>query len=269
MKEAKKYWVFILTHHPSGYYLVGTSAHPGVQFATIKTNLAKGCYPDLRLQENYKAPEELEFGLSFTGTEKEADVEKENILLSCKDDPKCLNNAQEFKSGSIPACDPLFSQHMKKFEGTSCVYVIKNLGTGYFYIGSTQSIYDRTFTHLRELREGVHHCVKLQKNYNGPSSIEFGIFPAGTVAQARRLEQLMLDKFHGTPKCLNSSNSAYSNFKEVPPEWKHRYYKGNMRKEGVLAKAKPRAKSKASRPSAPRKLSLNLKPLEMDRRWGG
>lgn len=274
MSVDKKHWVYILTHLPTGLFLVGTSANPGVQFGSIKANLAKGTYSDLRLQQAYKAPEELEFGVTFEGTEKQVDVEKDNILLSCKEDPKCLNNAQDFKSGSLPASHPLFSQHMRKFDGTSCVYVLKNLTNGYFYIGSTQCIYDRTKTHLRELREGKHHCVKLQEDYSGLSSIEFGIFPAGTVAQARRLEQLMLDKFHGTKKCLNSSNSAYSNFKEVPPEWKHRYRSGRMLKDGPEGRPKPRFKSsKPSRPTPPTKTSammnLDNKHLDATRRYGG
>lgn len=242
MKEQPKHWIFILTHTPTGNFFVGTTAHPNVQSAAIKKLLEAGKYSDIRLQKVYKSWDEMTFEVTMANTEAEAIVEKDNIVLSFKDDEKCLNHVPVPKGGSVPADHPHFNQYMNKFEGISCVYVLKNKRTKHFYIGSSVSVSNRTKTHLRELRDGEHHCYKLQKDYTGLSDIEFGIFPAGTEADARELEQKMLDMFHGKEGCLNSSNSAYSNFKEVPQKWKHRYYKGHMRDPKAKLKPRPPAK---------------------------
>jgi hypothetical protein len=246
MQTKEKCWVFTLTHLPTGNFFVGITAHPNVQQATFKKLLESGKYNDIRFQKLFKSWSEMEYGLDQYPDEEQANVEMQNTLLSCKGNPKCLNNPVFPAGGYIMADHPHFNQYMNRFEGISCVYVLKNKRTGHFYIGSTKSVSTRTKTHLRELKEGVHHCYKLQKDYRGLSGIEFGVFPAGEVADARKLEQKMLDMFHGKDGCLNSSNSAYSNYNEVPEEWKHRYYKGSMRDPNVKKRPKP-----ASRPSQP------------------
>jgi group I intron endonuclease len=59
----------------------------------------------------------------------------------------------------------------------SCIYGIKNLITGKFYIGSTSNINKRWTGHRNSLRLGKHHSVKLQNSWNkhGETAFMFGI----------------------------------------------------------------------------------------------
>lgn len=257
MSTKTKTWVYTITHLPSGNFFVGITAHPNVQQATFKKLLEAGKFADIRLQKHFTRWNEMEWGIDQYADEESASVEMNNILLSNDGNSKCINNPEVKKGGFIAADHEYFNQYMNRFEGTSCVYVLKNKRTGHFYIGSTKSVATRTKTHLRELKDGVHHCFKLQQDYRGLQGIEFGVFPAGTVADARKLEQKMLDMFHGTKGCLNSSNSAYSNYNEVPEEWKYRYYKGSMRPVNI--KKRPKPVSKVSKPSGVSKPLLSIK----------
>jgi hypothetical protein len=99
---------------------------------------------------------------------------------------------------------------MDKVCGT---YYIRNLINQKYYVGSSHDIYTRWKTHLRQLRNGIHHCAHLQKSWNkyGENSFEFIINQRFDLGLAKKelfaYEQAEID---GVPKNLiyNSNSIA-------------------------------------------------------------
>lgn len=91
----------------------------------------------------------------------------------------------------------------------SCVYVIKNIVNSQVYIGSTNNYSKRKSTHLRTLRQGIHHSPPLQRSWDkyGENNFTFEIIELCDPSTLLVKEQLLL--ISQKPK-LNCSKSAKS-----------------------------------------------------------
>lgn len=92
------------------------------------------------------------------------------------------------------------------------VYAIINKINGHIYIGSSINIHRRKLRHFRYLKENGHENRHLQNAYNlyGKDTFKFVILKT-TEPDVRLLEeQLILDKYFGTPACYNICPTAGS-----------------------------------------------------------
>lgn len=85
------------------------------------------------------------------------------------------------------------------------VYVIKCVPNGRFYVGSSGNIRKRKRTHLKQLRNGKHHNVFLQRVYDkyGEDSFKFSYRLTDTKHEAILLEQHYLYSHMFNSKCMN------------------------------------------------------------------
>lgn len=89
------------------------------------------------------------------------------------------------------------------------VYRIRNKRNGKFYVGSSIEIEKRLERHRRELEQGIHHCIYLQRAWNkyGADSFIFEIIhECSSEEEARSIEQQYLDK--ETDNLYNISRKA-------------------------------------------------------------
>jgi group I intron endonuclease len=82
-------------------------------------------------------------------------------------------------------------------------YVLTYARTGKFYEGSSGQLTKRLARHLRELRQGVHHCQPLQQLWNKDGRLIETIFETDTREQAYELEQDLITRFQTSDQLLN------------------------------------------------------------------
>lgn len=99
----------------------------------------------------------------------------------------------------------------------SAAYLIKNMRTDEFYIGSSGNIHDRLIHHRAMLYRGNHHVSLLQRSFNEISSkglptpfVAVIIFTLSK-EESMEVEQMLLTAMASEVKCLNRSTSAYKN----------------------------------------------------------
>lgn len=98
---------------------------------------------------------------------------------------------------------------VKKSKG-ALIYKIKNLINGDFYIGSTQNLIKRYYTHLNHIRKNKNTCIKLIRAVNkyGEENFTFEIIEKCNINDLLKREQYYLDSLN--PK-YNISKIAGSN----------------------------------------------------------
>lgn len=98
---------------------------------------------------------------------------------------------------------------VKKSKG-ALIYKIKNLINGDFYIGSTQNLVKRYYTHLNHMRKNKNTCTRLVRAVNkyGEENFSFEIIEKCNVEDILKREQYYLDNLN--PK-YNISKTAGSN----------------------------------------------------------
>ena len=89
---------------------------------------------------------------------------------------------------------------MKKITG---VYILKDVKTGQFYVGSSNDVHKRVTSHFANLRRNKHHSVKLLNVWNKGNGLSVTIFPTSTREEAYELEQDFIDRFIGSELMLN------------------------------------------------------------------
>jgi len=100
------------------------------------------------------------------------------------------------------------------------VYIITNIETGDFYIGSaTRKFISRWRTHITALRRGNHHSKRMQNSFNahGESAFVFKILEITSVEQALVREQFYLNQLeppYNTCKIAGNSR-GYKHSKET------------------------------------------------------
>lgn len=85
-----------------------------------------------------------------------------------------------------------------------CVYVLRSDMADVFYIGSTVQLDKRVKQHLRALKTGVHHNCILQAAWNAYEDVGlYETLDVGSEAEARSMEQKLINKFIADGKCTN------------------------------------------------------------------
>lgn len=87
-------------------------------------------------------------------------------------------------------------------------YVITHMESGKRYIGSTSDLRARKTVHMAYLNTGTHVNQALQEAFNSDPDLEFRFYPTETREEAYDIEQLLLDRNHGKPDCLNIASNA-------------------------------------------------------------
>ena len=87
----------------------------------------------------------------------------------------------------------------------NCVgaYVLTDVRTGKFYVGSSGQVRTRILRHLLDLRKNTHHSPGLQELWNKRGELVESIFPTETREEAYELEQDLLNRFQDSDKLLN------------------------------------------------------------------
>lgn len=92
----------------------------------------------------------------------------------------------------------------------SGIYQITHKNTGRFYIGSTVNLTKRERIHRQRLLRGNHHNVHLQEiaTAEGVDAFEWEILELCPLDELKDREQVYLDKFVGSPQCINIAKDA-------------------------------------------------------------
>lgn len=78
-----------------------------------------------------------------------------------------------------------------------------DLGSGWFYIGSTANLKTRKAAHLWELRKQCHRSPKVQSIWNKYGEFEFNVLELCSVDELLQKEQRLLDSHFTNPKNAN------------------------------------------------------------------
>lgn len=85
---------------------------------------------------------------------------------------------------------------------TNVVYVIYT-DHGFVYVGSTQELQKRIDRHIRDLKNGNHHCLGLQEAYNLGSELSHKFWFCADRLEAYDREQAMMDYYREKGMLLN------------------------------------------------------------------
>lgn len=93
----------------------------------------------------------------------------------------------------------------------SGIYRIRNVISGTFYIGSSESVYRRFEAHRRHLRSGKHKNRGLQQSWvkHGEEAFRFEIIVRADPADLREVERRMLVPLLNHPKCCNMHDETF------------------------------------------------------------
>ena len=101
------------------------------------------------------------------------------------------------------------------------IYQIRNVVTGHYYVGSTVDSRKRFWAHRKDLRNGMHNCVHLQRAWNkyGEDCFKFEIVQQlETREELFPAEQVWLDAHFGRTYCYNTSAHADAPMRDASPE---------------------------------------------------
>lgn len=82
-------------------------------------------------------------------------------------------------------------------------YILTHVQSGHLYVGSTNDLHSRKFTHESALRRGKHKNLRLQELYDVDQMIHFSGIPFLTKEEAIDEEQRIIDSYKGSPYLLN------------------------------------------------------------------
>lgn len=105
------------------------------------------------------------------------------------------------------------------------IYKIRNVTNQHYYIGSTVDSRKRFWEHRKDLRLGVHVCIRLQRAWDkyGEDCFKFEVIEQ--LASREELyptEQKWLNEHYGTDYCYNVSPNADSPMRNASPEMRAR-----------------------------------------------
>lgn len=109
-------------------------------------------------------------------------------------------------------------------------YLLVDVKTGKFYVGSSQDVEKRIKQHLSDLRAKRHHCSNLQDIWDKNQFLEEYVYPTETREEAYALEQELLDKHKGSDLLLNIGLSVVGGDNLT----------NNPRREEIIAKMQER-----------------------------
>lgn len=83
-------------------------------------------------------------------------------------------------------------------KNTTGVYLIRNKINGRVYIGSSKCIKTRVSSHLRQLKQNIHHSIELQLDFNkfGIENFQVEVLLECSISDARKYEEEYINKFN-------------------------------------------------------------------------
>lgn len=93
---------------------------------------------------------------------------------------------------------------------TICIYILKWVDSGNFYIGQTINAKTRFKCHENEMKIGKHKNVRVQRCYNKYGLPIFEILEECKYEELNSREQYYLDIYFNNNKCCNLNSNAYS-----------------------------------------------------------
>ena len=90
------------------------------------------------------------------------------------------------------------------------IYRIINVANDHFYLGSAVNFRRRKWEHLQQLKQGRHHCVRLQKAWDefGADAFEFELLEEVDDVRLASVEDAHLVQWAGRPECYNTAHTA-------------------------------------------------------------
>lgn len=105
-----------------------------------------------------------------------------------------------------------------RFPKRPAAYILTDMNTGMFYIGSTVNLNARIASHRSKLRRGVHDNFRFQQIFSDWQNIEVTYYLRETIDAARTHEDALI-KFHaGDELMLNIGTGAFSVWSGGMPE---------------------------------------------------
>lgn len=113
----------------------------------------------------------------------------------------------------------LTSSEIKKLSSMPCVYVLYNINTKNYYIGSTKNFKLRIRDHYYDLIGGIHRNYKVAQDYkNNGDNYYFDVLEYCSKEERFDKEQMWLNNFFSDEKCLNLSKIAFYNKELIQEE---------------------------------------------------
>lgn len=124
-----------------------------------------------------------------------------------------LKDIKELLSVSLNAANTGSIKLRRKDHKFPAVYILYLEECGMYYIGSTGDLYQRTYTHRLDLRNGYHHNGTFQKCYTNSKDkiIRISFIRVKGRQEGFDLEQLLLDKYINSGLLFNVVKSARTN----------------------------------------------------------
>lgn len=93
------------------------------------------------------------------------------------------------------------------------IYLIRCKENGRIYIGSSKNVYYRLTDHKRFLRNGLHHCRKMQDDYNlyGADTFEYQIIEFCSEQERLKREKYYMEDVYCSLNTPNGYNQAEIN----------------------------------------------------------
>lgn len=88
------------------------------------------------------------------------------------------------------------------------VYVLTHVQSGQFYVGSTNDLHSRNWTHRNAMFHGKHRNPGVQALYNLDPEFTFTSIPYMTREECYEVEQQMIDLYKSDPLFLNRAKDA-------------------------------------------------------------
>ena len=97
-------------------------------------------------------------------------------------------------------------------------YILTEVTSGMFYVGSTVNLRMRLHSHLSELEKGIHHNPYFQRVYRGWDNIQVEYYECDNAYAARRYEDNLLRFHRGDELFANIGTSSSTPWSEDIPD---------------------------------------------------
>lgn len=87
-------------------------------------------------------------------------------------------------------------------------YILTNIRTGEFYIGSAKNVFARKERHLRDIKAGRHHCTRVQQSWKHDDEYHLRFYIAADRESAFESEQWFIKQHLNSPLFMNTSLGA-------------------------------------------------------------
>jgi group I intron endonuclease len=91
-----------------------------------------------------------------------------------------------------------------------CIYILKWVDSGNFYIGQTINVKNRFNCHENDMKFNKHKNIRVQRCYNKYGLPTFEILEECKYEELNSREQYYLDMYFDNDKCCNLNSNAYS-----------------------------------------------------------